>query len=96
MEYTLVTTPSGRKTFAKLEREVKDFLLSELQVLKRNPQAGEQLKGQWRKYRCFHAKLKNVEYRVVYRIIESQQEILVYLAANRENFYKKLSHLGLK
>ena len=96
MTYQLVTVPAARKSFKKHPREVRKSLIDRLEVLKTNPQTGEQLERPWQTLRSFHAVLAGVQYRAVYEVDQRQHLIIIRYAATRENFYKELRRLKLK
>jgi mRNA-degrading endonuclease RelE of RelBE toxin-antitoxin system len=96
MAYRLVTVPAARKSFKKLPREARKSLIDRLEILKTNPQAGEQLERPWQVFRSFHALLAGVQYRAVYEVDLRQRLIIIRYAATRENFYKELRRLKLK
>ncbi len=96
MPYELFATPAAAKLLKKLPDEVKAHLLSELQILKNSPLAGQQLKGKLRVLRSFHTRYKNSDYRVAYQVREAEQSITIWYVATRENFYRQLEKLPLK
>lgn len=96
MPYTLITLPSSRKALKKLPRTIRQELIKALQVLRDNPLQGEPLQGEFAFLRSFHFRFQTTEYRVVYEVIEKQQEIAIRHAATRENFYKQLKEMKLQ
>jgi mRNA-degrading endonuclease RelE of RelBE toxin-antitoxin system len=96
MSYRLVTVPASRKALKKLPRTVRENLIQALQILCENPVAGESLQGEYGFLWSFHYRYQTIEYRVVYEVLERQQEIVIRHAATRENFYKQLKEMKLK
>lgn len=95
MPFALFTTPIAARALKKLPQEVRIHLQNELQALRENPLAGEQLKGKLRVLRSFHTRLKGTDYRVAYRVRDKEQAITIWYVASRENFYRHLEKLPM-
>lgn len=96
MSYKLVTIPTARKSLKKLPRHIRADIVRALQGLSDDPYLGEILRGEFRQLRSYHLKLQNVQYRVVYHVLEDKQEVVVIYADSRENFYRDLKQLNIK
>ena len=84
------------KEFRKFPSQIRTALVTVTLKLAENPQLREPLKGQFRSFRSLHIKLKNIQYRVVYEVIELQQKIYLHAVGKRENFYTRLERMNLK
>lgn len=93
MTFALYTLPPGERSFKKLPKSVRKYILNELQVLCDDPFVGYPLRGKLKDFFSFHLKFKNTAYRVVYKVDATSQSILIYYASTRENFYKDLEHV---
>lgn len=92
--YTLNITSAAAHVFKKLPQEVKGILLEEAQIIKENPQQGEQLKGKYSFLRSLHCGFKGSQYRIIYQVMG--KEIVIRLADTRENIYRRLDEMKLK
>lgn len=94
--YTVLVVPTGVKSFKKLPESVREALKIELLKLENAPEThGKKLKGAYSKYYSLHCKHKNIEYRIIYSIYPDVEEVVIFYAASRENFYKELDRLRL-
>lgn len=96
MPYELLMTARAKKEFRKFPAHIRTPLVTETMKLAAYPQLGEQLKGRFKAFRSLHLKIQNVQYRVVYEIIEAKQEVHVHAVGVRENFYARLERMKLK
>lgn len=96
MPYALLMTARAEKELRKFSEYIRTPLVTETLKLAEQPQLGEQLKGRFKAFRSLHLKIQNVQYRVVYEIIEGKQEIYVHAVGVRENFYARLERMKLK
>lgn len=96
MAYQLVTVPTARQALKKLPKLVRKHIVKSAQILVKSPRHGEQLEGQLKFLRSFHTVYRHTHYRIAYEIDDIKQELIIRLAASRENFYKKLRRLNLK
>ena len=96
MHYTLVTTPSARKSLKKLPRNIREALITKLTPLRTDSDKGKPLQGKFKALRALTAVLISVNYRVVYKVDKVSKEVIIIYAATRENFYKELRRLKLK
>ena len=93
MAFSLLVTPSAKKSLKKLPRQVHEDLIAEAKILEENPLAGEKLSGALHFLRSFHFKSGGVGYRLAYTINHDKKQIIIHLAGPRENFYEKLRRL---
>lgn len=96
MRYQLVTVPASRQAIKKLPRNVREHIINTVQILTTEPEKGEQLQPPLRSFRSIHTTFSNTQYRIVYEVDVSNQQIIIRYAAPRENFYRDLRHLKLK
>lgn len=96
MTYQLVTVPTARQALKKLPKSIRKHIVKSAQILIKSPRYGEQLEGQLKFLRSFHTIYRGTHYRIAYEIDDIKQEIIIRLAASRENFYQKLRRLNLK
>ena len=94
--YTLLISPTGRRSLKKLPKHIHQPLLEKTQSLQSDPLQGEKLKGELHFLRSLHTRMKNSDYRIVYEIIPEKLDIIIHYLATRENFYKELTRLRLK
>jgi len=88
--YSILTTAAARRSIRKLPKTIKGHVLGKIEDLATDPLKGHQLKGQFHFLRSLHIRYKGSDYRVIYQVFKKKKEILIYLAATRENFYKQL------
>lgn len=96
MPYELLMTGRVEKEFRKFPSHIRDALVNETFKLADNPTLGGQLKGSFRAFRSLHLKIQNIQYRVVYEVIEEKREIYILAVGTRENFYTRLERMKLK
>lgn len=96
MTYILSITSAAEKIFKKLPMDIQKHILNFSKILKRDPFKGQQLKGNYRRFRSLHLTYKGTPYRVVYQVMKHEKEIVIYLATTRENFYHKLDEMRIK
>lgn len=96
MPYALLMTARVEKELRQFSIHIRTPLVNETLKLAEQPHLGEQLKGRFKAFRSLHIKIGNVQYRVVYEIIESTQEIYIHALGSRENFYARLERMKLK
>lgn len=96
MPYALLMTSRVEKELRQFSSHIRTPLVTETLKLAEQPHLGEQLKGRFKAFRSLHINIRNVQYRVVYEIIENLQEIHIHALGSRENFYAKLERMKLK
>ena len=95
MTYTLNIDKPALTLFKKLPQRIQQALIEKTQVLKTNPTAGEPLKGKYRHLRSLHLSIQGTAYRIIYQVFQKSEQIVVRLAASRENIYRKLDEMKL-
>jgi mRNA-degrading endonuclease RelE of RelBE toxin-antitoxin system len=95
MTYTLNIDKPALTLFKKLPQPIQRALIEKAQVLKTNPTAGEPLKGKYRHLRSLHLSIQGTAYRIIYQVFQKSEQIVVRLAASRENIYRKLDEMKL-
>lgn len=89
--YQVSATTRAYRGFKKLPKEILARLQIEFEEISKTPfTVGQRLKGELSQFYSRHFKQNNVNYRIVYSIVESKQEVIVHKAGTRENFYKNL------
>ena len=91
--YSLVITPSAKRSLKKLPIRVKEDLIVASKILETNPLIGEKLSGALHFLYSFHFKSQNIEYRLAYTLDHDKKLIIVHFAHTRENFYEKLKRI---
>jgi mRNA-degrading endonuclease RelE of RelBE toxin-antitoxin system len=91
--YSIEFTNASYRILKKLDRQVQQELVGQVDRLKDNPMLGDPLKG--KPYRSLHFGYKGTQYRVAYMVVPQKSLVLVVLAEKRENFYKRLEEMGL-
>jgi addiction module RelE/StbE family toxin len=77
------------KQFRKLDGQIQRLILKELELVKKEPEYGEPLKGTLSDFR----KLKVQNFRVVYRLHSSNTIAEVCFVDHREHIYEELERL---
>lgn len=89
--YNLIIPGAVKKDLKKLPEELQKIIAKEhLPSIQSNPHQGKFLKGEFGKfwkYVLFH---KNTEYRIVYKITETNKLVIMIMIGSRENFYERL------
>jgi mRNA-degrading endonuclease RelE of RelBE toxin-antitoxin system len=96
MAYTLNIEKSALKLFKKLPPEIQRELIHKTQILRDDPEKGEQLKGKYRNFRSLHLSIKGTAYRVIYLVYREAEMVGIVLVAPRENIYKRLEEMDIK
>lgn len=84
--YRIRYTPEAARLIAKLPPEVKKLLRSAIDDLRKDPDQGSELVGEFVGYRS----LKPRRYRVIYRINEGEEFIEIYHVGHRRDVYETL------
>ncbi len=85
-----------RKDIKNFPASLKDIIRNEsLKEIQKNPYKYKNLKGKCRKFKSYTFTYKGVSYRIIYKIIEKEKIISVYIIYKREEVYEKLIHRGL-
>lgn len=91
--YQIFIANHAKKRIRKFAKDLRTQIYQEASVLKKNPLAGEKLKGKLSFLYSLHFRYKNTDYRIAY-IIDHQKKIIVLQFVDvRENFYEKLKRL---
>jgi len=91
MKYEIFLAPRAKKQCERLDRHIRIKITSQLWELEIDPYTkGSLLRGRKSELRYLKIAHAGVQYRAVYDIDESKQEILVIFLGTRENFYKEL------
>ncbi|MBI1971644.1 MAG: type II toxin-antitoxin system RelE/ParE family toxin [Candidatus Wildermuthbacteria bacterium] len=84
MEYTLVVHPKAGKNLERLQGRDKLRVETVLSLVRSNPFQGKKLKG---KYRGYYS-VRSWPYRIVYKILEVRQLIIVAEITHRGHSYR--------
>ncbi|MBI1258515.1 MAG: type II toxin-antitoxin system mRNA interferase toxin, RelE/StbE family [Chloroflexi bacterium] len=96
MNYRLYASPAGERSLKKLSPPIQKQLREEIQSLKTDPKRGELLRDKFRFFRSLHVSYHGTQYRVIYEVDETNEEIHLLYVGSRENLYRDLAHLKLK
>lgn len=90
MSYGFSFANSCRKDFKKISRDAQEFIRFKiLPIILNDPHSGNKLQGQeFKGLLKFGIKYKRVDYRIVYKIDDSEIIVIFIMIASRENFYK--------
>jgi addiction module RelE/StbE family toxin len=89
--FEIAVQSSAKKDIKKLDVPVRNKVKEEiLNLLRENPELGEELLGNFTGIRSYHFEHNKVQYRIAYTIIENT--IYILMIAKRENFYDMLKH----
>lgn len=72
----------GRKTILTIKHEIEKIAQS--------PYDGQFLHGEFRKFRKWKIKYKNISYRIFYQIYSKDKKVYLVMIGTRENIYKEL------
>ena len=87
--YEIAFQSSVEKDIKKLDRSVRDKVKDEvLNLIRENPEIGEELLGDLAGIRSFHFEHNRVQYRIA--CVVEDDIIYVLMVAKRENFYDVL------
>jgi addiction module RelE/StbE family toxin len=84
--YRIRFTPEAARLIAKLPPEVKKLIRSAIDDLRKEPDRGSELVGEFAGYRS----LKPRRYRIIYRINEAEAFIEIYHVGHRRDVYETL------
>ncbi|MDP2641595.1 MAG: type II toxin-antitoxin system RelE/ParE family toxin [Candidatus Yanofskybacteria bacterium] len=84
MEYTLSIKPRANKNLEKFPEKDRLRAKTVLSLIRSNPFQGKKLKGEYKGYYS----ARSWPYRIVYRVIESRQEVIVAEIDHRGNSYR--------
>lgn len=82
-------TPTAFKAFTILHPNIKKQLKVALLELKKNPYAGKTLRDEL----SYHRSYKVKRYRVIYKIDENQQNIIIVALGHRRDIYDVTTRL---
>ncbi|NUM36611.1 MAG: type II toxin-antitoxin system mRNA interferase toxin, RelE/StbE family [Candidatus Brocadiae bacterium] len=84
--YDIAVQSSAKKDIKRLDISVRNKVKEEiLDILRENPESGEELLGALTGIRSYHFEHNKVQYRIAYTIEENT--IYILMIAKRENFY---------
>ena len=86
MAWTLVYTSSAGRAIRKLDPGIRRRVFAALEKLQAEPERGKPLQLTLKGLRSW----RTGDYRIVYRVIETQIEILVVALGHRRDVYEKL------
>ena len=87
--YRVRFTPEAARLIAKFSPEVKKLIRSAIDDLRKDPNRGSELVGEFAGYRS----LKPKRYRIIYRVNEAKAVIEIYHAGHRRDVYETLRAL---
>ncbi len=91
MSYRLRFHPDFKADLATLPRHLRTAILSDhLPRLRHNPNLGKPLIGPLAGIHSYSITFPGAQYRIAYRIIETDQVIFVLMASKRKRFYDRL------
>jgi len=96
MPHTILQTPSAAKQLKKLNPSIQKLLIEQILHLTDNPLLGIPLTGEFKHLRSFHLHLAKNQYRVVYHLDETDQQVIIYAVGKRGDFYQRLRQMNLK
>lgn len=88
--YKIEISSAVKKDIKNLPKNIQKKIDDAFALLSSNPQVGVGLSGEFNDYFSYHFKVSKVEYRIIYKIYESELVVLVVLVGTRENIYKQL------
>lgn len=91
MSYTLQFHPDLKGDLKALPKHIQTVMLNDyFPHLQSNPHAGKSLTGVLTGLYSCAVKFLGTQYRVAYRIIESDSVVFVFMVGTREGFYDRL------
>jgi mRNA interferase RelE/StbE len=88
--HKVVLVRSATRAIKKLDNHIQTKIVESIEDIARNPYNGELLHGTLSAVYSWHLRIKGVEYRIAYQIIDAEVIVLILKIGNRENFYKEL------
>jgi len=88
--------PSAHRRYKKFDPPLQSKIKEEARKLSEDPYKYEELKGPLKGIRSYHFDYKNTQYRIAYRIVESEKRIEILLVKTRESFYQILRRIVSK
>jgi len=82
-------TKRFRKNFRKLDKQIQQKIMEEIEVLKTTPEIGEKLKGVLSNFR----RIRILNYRLIYRVHSSNGVIEICFVDHRKRVYQELGRL---
>ena len=80
-----------RKDLKKLPKEVAHKIVHfYFSQIGRNPYRGIKLSGVLKEYYKFACRIKNVDYRIIYQILEKEKVVVIIAVGKKEKFYARL------
>jgi addiction module RelE/StbE family toxin len=91
--YKLLFLSQVKKDYKKLDKKVASMIREKyLPRIKKNPYAGEMLKGELNGFFSYHFRHGKVDYRIAYRIQVNDHIVQIFKIGKRENFYRDLGN----
>ena len=87
--YRIRFTPEASRLIARLQPEVKKFVRSAIDDLRKDPYQGSELAGEFAGYRA----LKPKRYRIIYRVSEEESFLEIFHVGHRRDIYETLRTL---
>ena len=91
--YQIFMAPAAHKRFKKYDKNLQERIKKESEKISENPLNYKELKGTLKDIRSYHFNYSKTQYRIAYRVIESEKEIEILLVKSRESFYQTLSRI---
>ena len=88
--FQVVVTTSAKKSIKRLPPAIRQEIHDQAEGLAINPYLGMKLTGSLCFLYSLHFSFGGVQYRIAYTINKEENQIVIYLAGTRENFYNKL------
>lgn len=89
--YRVQLTRQAEKDFRRLRSTLAEASQA-LLALEENPEAGELLTGTLQGVRSLHWRVRRIEYRAAYVVLEEAGVCVVFQVGTRENFYREAEH----
>lgn len=88
--YEIVIPNSVKRDLKKIDKSVAKVIIQQLDELTLNPFLGTPLAGNLSYLHKLNMRQQKIEYRIVYKIVETRLEVHVIHVGTRENFYNEL------
>ena len=89
MAYKLLYLPRVRKDIRKFDPSLKRTILKALERISTNPEIGKPLQSSLKGYYSF----RTSSYRIIYKIVRKEIQILVVMIGHRREVYESLREL---
>ena len=78
-----------KKQLRKLDKQIQRRVIEEIELLKSNPEIGDELKGVLSDFR----RIRIGDYRLVYKVHSSQETVEIIFVDHRKRAYQNLERL---